>query len=152
MADIARLIDRARETTTEDPEGLQNLVYELVGELLTVDGPPVSPLDGFSTDYRQAIARSPKGKPIAIAKTWTTGPWRCVLLDYPSVPMGRPMFVARRRIAAPANKPLARADVLVRTPWKTQKAMERIVAACRALEITGPTGEIALHCVFGLRP
>jgi Psq-like protein/endodeoxyribonuclease RusA len=149
MPPLPELLEKAQALSRPDAtaEDLQGLVDELLGRLLLTEGPPVEPVPGLSEDLRTAIARSPKGKPWAVAHTWTTGPWRCLLLESPSYPWRRPVYIPRHSLAG--KKTLTVADLRVVPNHRTQMALRRIVAACHALEIAQPMGEGAVHAVFG---
>lgn len=131
-----------------DVAALQNLVDDLLGRLLLLEGPPVEPIPGVSEDLRRALARNPKGRPLTVARTWTTGPWRCLLLESPSIPMGRAIFIPRDR--SRLAKPVFTAgDFRAILPSRTRGAISRIVSACQALGIAEPIGEGAVRAVFG---
>lgn len=117
-------------------------VLELCLErLLLSEGPPTTPIPGFSEGDRTGLVRSPKGRPLCLARTWTSGPWRCLVLETPSVPMGRPIFLA--------NKTGQPGPPRTITDSRSLTFQRRIVAACHTLEIDQPLGQGAIHAVVG---
>ena len=150
MADLIRLVRLARSANdVQNPEHLQQLVSELLGELLVSEGPPPEPIEGLSEGLRSTIVHSAKGRPVCVAQTWLTGPWRCLLLESRSVPMGRPVFLLKNAEAVRAGGMLSPAAVRTVTPSPTLSAIRRIVWACRELEIAEQVGQGAVHAVFG---
>lgn len=135
----------AQAAELEDPA--QELVAELLDRLLRVEGPPVEPIEGFSEGYRRELVRNLKGRIVGVAAAWSTGPWRCLLLEAPSVAMGRPVFLPRRELGGKSRLTLA--DVRVVTDSRSRGAMQRIVAACRALDVALPIGEGVVAAAFG---
>lgn len=138
---LSQILDRiAALKTTDDPDTRE--VLELCLErLLLSEGPPTTPLPGFSEGDRTDLVRSPKGRPLCLARTWTSGPWRCLVLETPSVPMGRPIFLA--------NKTGQPGPPRTITDSRSQTFQRRIVAACHALQIDQPLGQGAVHAVVG---
>lgn len=139
MTTLLSFLPRA-QALEASPE-VEALVADLLGQLLLVEGPPVDPVSGISEDFREVIARSPKGRPMCLCRTWTTGPWRCLLLDTKSVPMGRPIFLSNKAGGGPPR---------AITDSPSQAFQRRIVAACRDLGIAMPVGEGAVHTVLGI--
>jgi hypothetical protein len=151
VATFLELLTQARALSgpAANPEDLQAVVDDALGRLLLVEGPPVDPVPDYSEDLKRTIVRSPKGKPVAVARTWTTGPWRCLLLEVPSVPMRRPLFLLHDRSVLTRKGPISSNAFRTITNSRTQNFIRRIAAACQALEITLPMGEAAVHSVFG---
>lgn len=123
------------------PDGAKDLLDSVLLRLLNIEGPPATPIEGFSEEItNDTLIRSIKGRPDFMARSWITEPWRCLLIDRPSIPMGRPITL----------KP-AEGETIGRTilESKSQHFQQRIVQACQQLRITVPVGEGAVHAVFG---
>ena len=150
MTSLLDLLPRAEALLTFSPthresadlhDKATDLLEDLIGHVLRIEGPPVTPIDGYSEDLRTTIVRSIKGRALCLAHTWTTGPWRCLVLETPSVPMGRPIFLAdKERPDAPPR---------TITDSRSQTFQRRIVNACQQLGIAQPVGEGAVHAVHG---
>ena len=92
MTSFLNLLAKAQALTTLKDPDTESLVESLLGLLLNYEGPPVTPIPDVSEEISlPKIIRSPKGRPWAVAQAWITGPWRCLLLETASVPMGRPI-------------------------------------------------------------
>ena len=107
---------------------VSRVLDEMLEAILVAGGPPSQPIDNFSEGLRTAIARSPKGRPLFLAHTWSTAPWTCLLIDLPPTPMGRPIFIRN------PNTGLGRVSI----DYRSQKFQKRIVAACQALDVPPP--------------
>ena len=150
LLELARQGTALIDTCAQAPkvaEAARLYVESALNMLLLSEGPPVEPL-AVSEDHRRGIVRTEKGRAVAVAETWLTPPWRCLLIETPSIAMGRPVFLPKRDLAG--KKFLSPRDVRVVTDSRSQRAMRRIVEACRSLEIASPVPErSAVHVVFG---
>lgn len=93
MSAYLSLLARARELPNKvlrDPASM-DLVLEMLGAVLSLEGPPPFPLEGeFKWEVVRTYPRSGRvGSPRFAAATWTTGTWTCLLMVQRSVPMGR---------------------------------------------------------------
>ncbi len=140
MASFVNLLAKAQALTTLKDPDTEALVENLLGLLLNYEGPPVTPIPDVSEEISlPKIIRSPKGRPWAVAQTWITGPWRCLLLETASVPMGRPITLK----AEEGKKGRTITDS------RSLGFQNRIVMACHQLGISAPIGEGAVHTVLG---
>ena len=140
MATLLSFLPRAR-TLQGLPMEAESLLEDLLGQILLLEGPPPAPIPEISEDHRSAIVRSEKGKPLCVGHTWTTGPWRCLLLDTRSIPMGRPIFLKdKENLNAPPR-------TILDSP--SQTFQKRIKQACHAFAIAQPLDQGAVHAIFG---
>lgn len=141
MATLLEFLPRARALHGL-PLDAESLLEDLLGQLLLLEGPPPAPIPDVSDDHRSGIVRSEKGKPLCVAHTWLTGPWRCLLLDTRSIPMGRPIFLREDK-----DDPNSHMRTILDSP--SQTFQRRIKQACLSLDIQDPLEHGAVHAIFG---
>jgi Holliday junction resolvase RusA-like endonuclease len=113
--------------------------------LLDAEGPPAEPVAGFSSEAIEGIARSPKGRPLFLFQSWTTGPWTCLRLDLPPISMGRPITIKNPTGKGPSRTVL---------DYQSAKFQNRVVAACQAGGLPRPPStcrvciRLDYHCTF----
>lgn len=123
------LIRSVQELNLPEGSKVADLCERMLLAVLDAEGPPAYPVIGFSSEEREAIARSPKGRALYLCHTWQTGDWTCLLLDLPPIAMGRPLFLPN-----PAGKGPPRTVL----DYKSAKFQNRVVAACKALRLPTP--------------
>lgn len=110
MSMFLSLVARAealRKGSLRNPE-VEALVWDAIGAVLSLEGPPPFPLDGHY-DWHIIRTSPPSGKvgqPRFVATTWTIGSWTCLLLGTRSVPMGRGQTITLangRQITTPTD-------------------------------------------------
>lgn len=142
MTSLLDFLPRARGLEVA-PE-VESLLEDLLGHILIVEGPPVEPIPGLSEDYRTEITRSDKGRPLCVSSTWTTGPWRCLLMETHSVAMGRGIT-----LKADTTKTGQGGRERTILDSKSASFQKRVIRACHGLGINAPVGEGAVHTCFG---
>jgi len=138
MTSLLDFIPRVRALKAS-PE-TEDLLEDLLGHLLNMEGPPVEPLD-FSEGFQTALVRTAKGRPLCIAQTWLTGPWRCLVVETMSIPMGRPITLKDDTEGGGRGRTVLDS--------RSSSFQKRIVASIHALGIAAPVGEGAVHTVLG---
>jgi Holliday junction resolvase RusA-like endonuclease len=103
---------------------------EMLVALIDASGPPPEPIPEFSTDMREVVVRAPKGRPLFLARAWTTGRWQCLIFDESPVPMGRPLFLR--------NKSTGKAHIAL--DYHSRKFQGRVQAALHAVGLQLPKG------------
>ena len=130
-----------------------DFINDLLQHCLDMEGPPPFPVEGLSTDYRREIVKTlpsktrPTGTPRAIAETWITDSWRCLLIEIPSAAMQR----ARHGMKKPAEGEKAKYEPqsVVYLDNKSKQYQLRIVDACRSLGLDNMLNEAAVHNIVG---
>lgn len=138
MSALEDLILRTQELRLHPESPASKVLDAALDAVLLLEGPPCQPIPNYSEEIRSEIARSPKGRPLFMAHTWQTGPWRCLLLDLAPLPMGRPISIKD------PNTGIFR----VATDYPSQKLQHRIGAACRALQAPPPPDKARLALGF----
>ena len=142
MPNLEQLISEVQALNMRASTPAAKLCDKLLDALLEAEGPPPTPIEGYSTNLRPAIARAPKGKPLFTCQAWQTGQWVCLMLDIPPVVMGRPIFLPH-----PSGKGPPRTV----TDYQSQKFQKRIGAACQAHALPPPVPPCRLHIKVGAR-
>lgn len=122
-------ISAVQSLNLPDAEPASEVCERLLLALLDAEGPPAEPVAGFSSEAQEGIARSPKGRPLFLFQSWTTGPWTCLRLDLPPISMGRPITIKN-----PLGKGLPRTVL----DYQSAKFQNRIFAACAAARLPRP--------------
>ncbi len=128
MPALLDLIARAQTLRLHPDSQAAKVIEDALHALLLAEGPAPQPIDGFSEDLQTGIARSTFGRIRFLAHTWTTGPWRCLLLDLNPVPMGRPQLLM--------DKDTKKSRVTVDYP--SRKMQQQIKFACTSLNLPPP--------------
>jgi hypothetical protein len=104
--------------------------------VLAYAGPPCVPISDYSEDHRGDFARGKSGRARFWCETWVTSPWRCLRIDVPSVPMGRPFALRPTDAGALPVLHLDRAST---------RFQEQIRMAIAALGLRSPIGRCVVH-------
>lgn len=136
MSTLAETLLRDLAERTDGKVPIQ-MYMTAVMAVLAYAGPPCRPIADYSEDFRSTIVRGKSGRAVLYAETWYTAPWRCVRLDIPSVPMGRPI--------AMLSKDTENARPVLHLDRASTTFQTRVSLAIAALGLRSPIGRCAVH-------
>jgi Holliday junction resolvase RusA-like endonuclease len=156
---------RTAQALPPQDEVVADYLNSLLADLLDAEGPPPEPVEGLSVGHRREIVKTaptktrPTGTPVAVAETWSTLNWVCLLVEIPSAAMQRARFGKKKQEEQGADSASEGAGGQKKAKWEAQAAVfldskskkfqDRVVMACRSLGLDYHLDEAAVHMIAG---